>query len=282
MAEEAGAYLAGLVRTGDPNRYFATLLAPAQHRTALLALFAFNLEVARVRETVSGALPGEIRLQWWRDALEGERRAEARANPVFAALDDAIERYWLPRPALTALIDARMFDLYDDPMPDVATLEGYAGETSSSLIRLGSLVLADGADPGAADAAGHTGVAVAIAGLLRAFPFHARRGQLYLPADLLQRHGVTREDIVTGRGGPGLVSALAEARALARDHLAKARAAAADIPRAIVPAFLPAALVEPYLGQMERAGYDPYLSLIDIPAWRKIARLWWAMRRGRF
>ena len=76
-----------------------------------------------------------------------------RANPVAAALDDAIVRFRLPRQALVDLIDARAFDLYDDPMPTLADLEGYCGETSSSLIRLGSLILADGSDPGAADAA---------------------------------------------------------------------------------------------------------------------------------
>ena len=154
------------------------------------------------------ALAGEIRLQWWRDALQGEARGDVRANPVAAALDDTIVQFRLPRQALVDLIDARVFDLYDDPMPSLNDLEGYCGETSSSLIRLAELILADGADPGAADAAGHAGVAYAIAGLLRAFPWHARRGQVYVPADLLARHGVARDDIVTGRGGPGLRGAL--------------------------------------------------------------------------
>jgi 15-cis-phytoene synthase len=161
----------------------------------------------------------------------------------------------------------------------MADLEGYCGETSSLLIRLASLVLAEGADPGAADAAGHAGVAYAITGLLRAFPWHARRGQLYLPADVLGRHGVKRDDIVMGRGGPGLVAALAEMRSAAHDHWQRARALRATIPPAVAPAFLPAALVPGYLKAMEARDYDPFRTIVDLPRWRKLALLWWAARR---
>jgi 15-cis-phytoene synthase len=271
-----------LVREGDRDRYFATLFAPADKRPFLFALYAFNLEIARVRESVSDPMLGEIRLQWWRDALQGEARGNLRANPITAALDDTIVRFRLPRQALVDLVDARTFDLYDDPMPTLADLEGYAGETSSALIRLASLILNDGADPGAADAAGHAGVAYALAGLLRAFPWHARRGQVYLPGQLFNRHGVTRDDIVLGRGGPGLPAALAELREIARDHLRRARALRATIPPPAMPAFLPAALVEPYLARMERSGYDPLRAAFDLPQWRKQLVLWRAARAGRF
>jgi 15-cis-phytoene synthase len=276
----AYAYCESLVRDGDPDRFFAGLFAPAGQRPHLFALYAFSLEVARVRDAVSDPMLGDIRLQWWRDALQGEARGDVKANPVAAALDKTIVRFRLPRSALVDLIDARVFDLYDDPMPTLADLEGYCGETSSVLIRLAGIVLADGADPGAADAAGHTGVAYAITGLLRAFPWHARRGQVYIPADVLGRHGVSREDIVSGRGGPGLVSALADMRAAARDHLERARKLRATIPPAIAPAFLPGSLVPAYLKEMERRGYDPFRTVIDLPRWRKLWVLRRAARRG--
>src|SRR5215207_1362536 len=247
----AYAHCESLVRDGDPDRFFASLFAPADKRPHLFALYAFSLEMARVREAVSEPMLGDIRLQWWRDALQGEARGDVRANPVAVALDDTIVRFRLPRAALVDLIDARIFDLYDDPMPSLADLEGYCGETSSVLIRLASLVLAEGADPGAADAAGHAGVAYAITGLLRAFPWHARRGQVYIPADVLVGHGVTRDDIVSGRGGPGLISGLAEIRSKARDHLQRARRLRATIPPAIAPALLSVALVPAYLRAME-------------------------------
>jgi phytoene synthase len=274
------AHCEALVRAADPDRFFASLFAPADKRPFLFALYAFSHEVARVRDSVSDPALGEIRLQWWRDALEGKARGDVRRNPVAAALDDTIVRFRLPRAALVALVEARAFDLYDDPMPTVDQLEGYAGETSSALIRLASLILNDGADPGAADAAGHAGVAYAAAGLLRAFPWHARRGQVFLPMQVFERHGVARDDIVAGRSIPGLLAALAELRALTRDHLRRARALRATIPSAVASAFLPAALVEPYLARMERRDYDPFQTVVDLPQWRRQWLLWRAARRG--
>src|SRR5215207_1582114 len=271
-----------LVREGDRDRYFATLFAPADKRPSLFALYAFNLEVARVGESVSAPVPGEIRLQWWRDALQGEARGNVRANPVAAALDETMVRFRLPRQALVDLVDARTFDLYDDPMPTIADLEGYAGETSSALIRLASIILNDGTDPGAVEAAGHAGVAYGIAGLLRDFPSHARRGQVYLPAQVFNRHGVSRDDIVLGRGGPGLAAALAELREIARDHLRRTRELGATVSPPIRPAFLPAALVEPYLARMEKRDCDPFRIMVEMPQWRKQWLLWRAARRGRF
>jgi 15-cis-phytoene synthase len=276
----AFAYSEALVRDGDPDRFYASLFAPADKRPYLFALYAFSLEIARVREAVSEPMLGDIRLQWWRDALQGEARGDVRANPVAAALDDTIVRFRLPRSALVSLIDARIFDLYDDPMPTVADLEGYCGETSSVLIRLASIVLADGADPGAADAAGHAGVAYGVTGLLRAFPWHARRGQIYIPGAVLGRHGVTREHIVSGRGGSGLVSALAEMREATRDHMERVRKLRATIPPAVAPAFLPVALVPAYLREMERRGYDPFRTVIDLPRWRKLWMIWRTARRA--
>ena len=149
------AHCEALVREADPDRYWASLFAPADKRPYLHALYAFNFEIARVRESVREALVGEIRLQWWRDALQGEARGDVRSNPIAAALDDTIVQFRLPRQSLVDLIDARIFDLYDDPMPNLNDLEGYCGETSSSLIQISSVILANGSNPGTADAAGH-------------------------------------------------------------------------------------------------------------------------------
>lgn len=164
-------------------------------------------------------------------------------------------------------------------MPRVNDLEGYCGETASALFRLASLVIGNGTEPGGAGAAGHAGVAYGITGLLRALPWHARSGQVYLPADILGRYGVTREDIVTGRGGPGLRRACADLRDLARQHLKAFEAARPTIAPSAGAAFLPTALVEPYLAAMERASYDPLNTPVELPRWRRLWRLWRAARR---
>ncbi len=278
--KEAYGYCEALIRDVDKDRYLATLFGPADKRPHLFALYAFSFEVARVREVVSDPLPGEVRLQWWRDLVMGEARGDVMSNPVAAALLTTIEAFSLPREPFVALIDARVFDLYDDPMPTEGDLEGYCGETCSALIRLGSLILAGGADPGAAEAAGHAGVAYAVTGLLRAFPWHAMRGQVYVPGDCLSRHGATRDDVVSGRGGPGVNAALRDMQALARRHLEATRRLRGTIPPAIVPAFLPVALVEGYLSAMEKSAYDPYTSVIQSPQWRRQWILWRQARRA--
>jgi phytoene synthase len=274
--------LAADLKDHDRDRWISTLFVTGDRRDALVALYAFNLEIARVRDVVSDPLPGEMRFQWWRDLLSGQARGDANAHPVAAALMRAIRRYALPVPALQALIEARTFDLYDDPMPTLTDLEGYCGETSSVLIRLATFILADGADPGGVDVAGHAGVAYALTGLLRALPFHAARGQVFLPADLMARHGVEREDVLSGKETPALRALLADLRARARHHLDATRRGIAALPPAAAPALLPVALVEPYLRQMERPRYRVFATPVTLPTWRAIWTVWRAARQARF
>ncbi|HWJ71807.1 MAG TPA: phytoene/squalene synthase family protein [Kaistia sp.] len=278
---DAFAFCAEEVRRHDRDRFLADLFAPEPARRHLFALHAFNLEIARVRELVSSPMPGEIRLQWWRDVLDGKAAGDAAGNPVAAAIIETLSLNGLPATALDHLIEARIFDLYNDPMPSLADLEGYAGETSSVLIQFAAMILAGGKDPGTADAAGHAGVALAIVGLLRALPTHAQRQQLYLPGDMMQAAGVSAEDIFAGRVTPGLRTLLADLRAVARGHLAEARRRLEAADRIVLPAFLPLALVEPLLARMERSGHDPLKGMAELAPWRSQWLLWRAARRGR-
>jgi phytoene synthase len=266
-----------MVRAGDKDRFLATLFAPQKYRRALYALYAFNFEVARVRELAREPMPGEIRLQWWRDALLGAGQGEAAANPVAAALREVAVRYRLPPSAFADLIDARAFDLYDEPMQSLADLEDYTRRTSSALIGLAVRILCDGRDAGAADLADHAGVAYGIAGLLRAFSVHAARRQLYVPVEVMQRHGAQAEDVFAGNATTELRAALAELRLRARQHLAAARGLVAAAPAAIIPALLPAAVVRPTLERMERRRYRPFKPL-ELPQWRRQWILWRAAR----
>jgi phytoene synthase len=267
-------HCAQATREHDRDRYIADLFAPAAARRHLFALHAFNAEVARIRETVSDPNLGEIRLQWWREALLGS----GAGHPVADALIETIRTFALPLAGFEGLIDARSFDLYDDQMPTVNDLEGYAGETSSALIQLGAIVLAGGHDPRVAKAAGHAGVAYALAGLMRAFPVHAARGQCYLPADLGRTHGFDRAMLADRRATPELLATLAELRAIARRHLATALEEVAKAPASLKPAFLPLALVAPVLDRMDRPGYDPFAAT-DLPLWRRHWILWRAAGR---
>jgi len=131
-------FCAELVRTHDFGRYASSLFVPAGQRRALLALYAFNVEISRVREQVSQPLPGEMRLQWWTDMLAGAGHGGIEGNPVAAELQLAIQNWHLPVERLSRLIDEHQFDLYNDPMPTMAALESYINDTSSALFSLGA------------------------------------------------------------------------------------------------------------------------------------------------
>ena len=72
--DENDKYCAALVREADRDRYLATLFAPADRRGALFSLYAFDIEISRIRDLAREPMPGEIRLQWWREVLEGAAR----------------------------------------------------------------------------------------------------------------------------------------------------------------------------------------------------------------
>jgi phytoene synthase len=274
--QDAYTHCETLVRATDKDRYLASLFAPAAARQHLHALYAFASEIARVRGAAREPLPGEIRLQWWRDVLEREGRGEVSANPVAAALLDTIARCALPTERLIALIDAHGFDLYDDAMPSVTDLDAYAERTAGTLFALAAQTLG-GSDSAPAIAAAAAGIAYGVAQRLRTFPSDLARRQLFVPLDLLARHGVTREEVEARQNTAGLRCALGALRDHARAAFGRFRAAAPDIPEACAPAFLVAALAPQLLARLEAAA-NPF-ELVEVPQWRRQWALWRAARR---
>ena len=148
-SREAAGFCAELVRSHDFSRYASTLFLPAPQRRALLAVYAFNVEVSRVHEQVNQPLPGEMRLQWWTDTLAGAGHGGVEGNPVAAELLLAVKTWQLPVGRLSRLIEEHQFDLYNDPMPTMAALEGYINDTSSVLFSLAAFItnLPTGVEP---------------------------------------------------------------------------------------------------------------------------------------
>ena len=258
-------YAARQVRRLDHERYFATLFAPRDRRPALLALYAFNLEIATIREMVSEPLIGQMRLQWWRDAIEAICDGRPPEHPVASALADAMARHDLSRAPFDRMIDGRERDLEDGSVPDIATLEGYAEATSSSLVGLAFEVL-DADD--AAACAHHAGIAWCLAGLLRAAPFREPGHRQPLPLERTE---------TSARGGTDLVREIA---ASARTHVVAARRHQTTLPRHALGALLPVALVEPYLDRLARARHDPFDSrLVRSRSSRQLRMTMAALRR---
>ncbi|MCO5066210.1 MAG: phytoene/squalene synthase family protein [Rhizobiaceae bacterium] len=272
--------IAAELRRADPDRYLSVLYASQASRAALFALYAFNVEIASVRDRIHDPMPGEIRLQWWRDAIDSTSTEAAAGHPLASGLMQAIARHELPPGAFDNYIEARIFDLYNDPMPSRTDLEGYCGETASALIQLSALVLDKAAAPSFAELAGHAGCAQAIAGLLRLLPLHRARGQCYVPAEILAASGLSVESLLNGGDNAALGRAVAAMTALAREHLTAFLSQAGDLPLSLRPAFLPVALTGAYLDAIDRKGFKAAHEVADIPGWKRHWLLFRAASRG--
>jgi NADH dehydrogenase [ubiquinone] 1 alpha subcomplex assembly factor 6 len=262
--------LTRLVRRHDRDRFLTTLFAPAERREDLLALYAFNYEVAKTREVVSEAPLGEIRLQWWRDGIAAiYAGASPRQHEVMTPLAAAIRRHSLSREHFDRLIDARGVDLGDEPPASLAALETYAEASSARLVWLALEVLGERDE--AVRAAGRAvGVAFGLTGLLRAVPYHARAKRLYLPLDLCEAAKLRVErELFELRSTPGLRQVIEQVAAAADRHLGAARSQHPAVPRAALSALLPAVLARVDLARLRRAGYDPFARPIAAPdPWR--------------
>jgi NADH dehydrogenase [ubiquinone] 1 alpha subcomplex assembly factor 6 len=246
--------VAALVRRRDRDRFQTVLFAPAARREALFALYAFNYEIARVRESVTQPMLGQIRLQWWREnvatAFEG---GPIRHHPVAEALAAVIGEFRVTRNYFDRLVDARETDLADEAPTSLAALEDYAEASSATLVWLALEVLGV-RDSAASDAARHIGIAYALAGLLRLLPF---RTHPIIPAGMWMQTGV------------------GELSAAASRHLDAARIHRKAIPRPAIPALLPAVIAQRFLARLRRAGgdaFDPVLLDPDpLQSWRLAA-----------
>ena len=262
IANDAYAHCQALVRASDRDRFVATLFAPSDRRPYLFALYAFNLEISRISEVAHEPLPGEIRLQWWRDALTGAGEGGASGHPVVSALLGTIESCQFPVEPLLDLIEARGFDLYQDPMRTSVDLDLYVRRT---LLRT---VCHCGADHRRrrtrdsrcgrrrrsciwnSDAPEHCPPARIARSRLRAVRH-------------LDRHGASAHDLLTGHSTPALEAALAEVGSHASRHFNTFLEQAQRLPTSARAAFLPVAIVPPLLRRLrKRRGVA--LSVVEI------------------
>lgn len=268
-------YCAALVREADRDKYLAALFAPPDRREGLLALYALDVEISRIRDLAREPMPCEIRLQWWREVLEGERTGEAAANPVSAALLATVTRHGLAATKLTGLLEARRFDVYDEPMLTLTALQAYASNTAGAVFTCAARILGDAAHENAA--ATDAAQAQTIANIIALLPRHAARHQLFVPLDMLKHYGSTPEDVFAMRATSELRTVLAELRLRARRHLTRVAQMSADIPERIWPAFLSLAPLRPWLAAMESMAYQPFQPA-ELPAWRRQWRIWRAAK----
>ena len=223
--------IAALVRRHDPDRFLTALFAPPERRDALLTLYAFNHELARAREVASEPPLALIRLQWWREVVEGEPKRHEVASPLSAAIAAGA----LNPAHLLPIIEARETEVYGD-------FDTLADWRAWLLAGAGGLTVAAASALGipAPEALRPFGAGYGVAGILRATGVLASRGTCFLPRDLLVRYGLSPEAFIDDPGSQ-------PARAALDDVVREGRAFLADagkirVPLAAVAAALPAVL----------------------------------------
>jgi phytoene synthase len=267
--------LEDIVRKSDPDRYIASLFAPAGKRPLLFALYALNHELGHVAEAAREPMMAEIRLQWWRDALEEARAGKPRGHDVLQGMAEAFAQADIAPALLDAWIDARSFDASSETFADMAALEAYADATSGNLMRIAAHVLGEPADELAREA----GIAYSLAGILRAVPFHAARRKLFLPADLLKAENLDAEDIFATRKILEIKHVFETIAERAHMHMKAARRL--PKPRKALAAVMPAATVPATLKLMTARDFNPFRDRTEIPMHRRQLAMLRASFRGR-
>jgi NADH dehydrogenase [ubiquinone] 1 alpha subcomplex assembly factor 6 len=253
-----------LVYRHDRQRMMCVSLASLDKREPLLALLAFNHEIAIIPELVSEALLGEIRLQWWRDTIAAIFDGTTPDHPVAHGLAWAIEKCVISQHLFEEYLEGRSFDLLESPPATLGQLENYAKGTAGALNELMAEVLLVEPNVQTRLAARHAGTAWALAGLLGAIPFHASQGRSYLPADLPEDEKV-----------------VAVAKAAER-YVLEARNAHQHVPHSLLPAMLPIALAEYGLRKLARCDFNLGDASLQRPGIGRLFGFYWKVIRKRY
>lgn len=244
------------VRRHDRERFVTALFAPPQGREGLMVLYAFNLELSRIRENVREAMAGMIRLQWWREVLDGQRDDEAARHPVAGPLLALARAQDLPVELFDHMLATREKDLLATPFAARAEFDAYALGTAGLLAELAVLSLG-ARDEASRAAARMVGQAWAATGLLRSLPVHLAQGWLTLPQDLLVTADTSQDALMAGQAPkPALAAVVAELARQSRLTLQLARQH--KPPRRALPVLLQASLASAHLRTLERAGWDVF------------------------
>lgn len=256
--QEALATCEATVRRVDPDRYFATLFAPSAKRPLLNALYAFNHEIGHAVEVTREPVMAEIRLQWWREAIESAALGRPPAHPAAIGLAEIFARTSPPMDSFKRLIDAQALDASDAQIRDVEEVERYFGQRTAELMQIAASLL--NGTPATSEIILEAGLAYGLARFLQAVPTLQGRGM------------IAGHDPAAARL---LIAAVSNA---ARAHLACAREI--PVPEGLLAVVLPAALVPAYLSAARRLS-DSLRERVEIAPLRRQLVLLRAALLGR-
>ncbi|KAG0043580.1 NADH dehydrogenase (ubiquinone) complex I, assembly factor 6 [Gryganskiella cystojenkinii] len=301
-------YCENLVRKADYEGFLCTQFFPRHQQQTQMALRAFNIELASIRESVSNTDIGRMRMQFWRDSLDKIFDGVPPQQPVALALAYAIQEQQLyhqqqlkaeeqqgkkrkPSSSLTdpemsliwfkRMITERELNLSDPQFVTLAQMESYCENTFGSLLYL-QLESVGVKSLEADHAASHLAKAMGIATMLRAFPFHMHQNRMVLPAEITAKHNLSQEALFRN---PTITTALQDATlevaTSAHVHLATAQSYMDNLPREALPVLMPSIPTESYLTRLEKADFNPLAPEIQQREWFLPAKMWYRYRQGK-
>ncbi|XP_048882667.1 NADH dehydrogenase (ubiquinone) complex I, assembly factor 6 isoform X1 [Brienomyrus brachyistius] len=250
-------YCLDIVRTRDYDGFLCSLLLPSAARRASLALRAFNVEIAQVKDLVTQKSTGLMRMQFWRMAVEDVFRDKPPEQPVGAELWLAVKKHNLTKRWLLRIISEREKDLEDKTYRNLQELETYSENTCSALLYL-ILESLGVRDVHADHAASHIGKAQGVVTCLRATPYYSQWRKVYLPMELCMLHGASQEDFMRGSREQSVKDVVYDIASQAHVHLQHARSFARNVPTAAFPAFLQTVVLEDYLQRVRKVDFDVF------------------------
>ncbi|KAH8104583.1 Squalene/phytoene synthase [Cristinia sonorae] len=279
-------YCKDLVRKRDHEAFLTAQFYPTDSRDAFYALRALYIELATVQESVSNAMIGKMRMQFWKDAMKGIADGSPPRHPIALALHQAYATAKFPSYHLKRIVEARDAELHSPTHLTTESLLAHAESTSSTFLYSLLSFLSLSSSHSLSHAASHLGVSQTIATLLRALPYHAAGGRMVIPAEITARHGVSQEEVFRkGGGAKGIDEAVFEFATLANDHLITAREMLKEhggkVPERARPVFLSAIPTGLYLERLEKVNFDAFHPSLQVRTWRLPWRIWQGYYSGR-
>jgi len=265
------------VRQYEFENILCTLLLPEEARRGAIAIRAFNIEIAQVRDSIKDRTIGEMRMQFWRDAVDAmfdSSKKVPQGNPIIAELQHAVDKHHLSKSWLLRVIDSRQEHLAEKPHSTLDALEKYAESTVSSINYL-LLETINVRDVRVDHAASHLGKAQGIVTTIRATPFHASKRRVLLPMDVLIKHGASAEDFIQGKRNEPVREVTFDLASQAHAHLNAGRSMMEHVPKSARPALLTSVATHDFLERLRKAHFDPFDTKMQQRNQLLPLRLWW-------
>jgi len=250
-------YCLELVKKSDYENYLAILLLPPNIQRAAFGLRAFNIELAQIQEVTSQKQIAQMRLQFWKDAIDQIFQGQPPHKPAAMEIAGACKYFNLSKQWIDRVVKARASQLTKTSYTSVQDAEDFAEQINASLYYL-LLECLNVKSVHTDHVASHLGKAQGLVTLVRSVPFHASQRSVMLPLDLLAKHKVSQEDIIRGKESQSVKDVIFDIASVAHQHLEKARSLKDSIPKNVYPLFLNASVCDFYLKTLQKVDFNVF------------------------